>query len=171
VGVSPSPPRSDDGRWITIDGRRWRATDPAIPERFRHELVDELMAARREVGRARRAGSDAAERDARGRVQHAKVALGERGQPWWEPPSDEGRVARLRATTLALAQHRSPDRTICPSDVARAVGGEQWRTVMEPVRSVVRDLARAGEVAVLQRGETLDPDAEWRGPIRIRRAG
>ena len=159
----------DEGHWITVDGRRWRATDPGIPERFRHELVDELMSARREVGRARRAGHDAEERDARARVQQAKVALGERGEPWWEPPSDEGRTARLRATTLALAEHRSPGRTICPSDVARAVGGERWRTVMETVRDVVRDLARTGEVEVLQRGEVLDPDGGWRGPIRIRR--
>jgi hypothetical protein len=161
----------DDGRWITIDGRRWRATDPGIPERFRHELVDELMAARREIGRAHRAGRDGEERAARTRVQHAKVALGERGEPWWEPPSDEGRTARLRATTLALAEHRSPDRTICPSDVARAVGGEKWRALMEPVREVVREVARAGEVQILQRGEVLDPEKGWRGPIRIRRTG
>jgi Protein of unknown function (DUF3253) len=159
----------DESRWITIDGRRWRATDPHIPETFRHELVDELMSARREVGRARRAGHDARERDARARVQHAKVALGERGQPWWERPSREGREARVRATTLALAEHRSPERTICPSDVARAVGGDGWRTLMEPVRSVVKDLARRGEVEILQRGEVVDPDHGWRGPIRIRR--
>ena len=159
----------DDGRWITIDGRRWRATDPQIPEAFRRELVDELMAARREVGRARRAGGDVAERDARARVQRAKVALGERGDPWWEPPTAEGREARVRATTLALAEHRGPDRTICPSDVARAMGGDGWRSLMQPVREVVQDLARSGEVEILQRGEMLDPDGGWRGPIRIRR--
>jgi len=159
----------DEGRWITIDGRRWRATDPQVPETFRHELVDELMSARREVGRARRSGSAEEQRDARTRVQRAKVALGERGEPWWETPSAEGREARLRATTLALADHRSPGRTICPSDVARAVGGDGWRSLMEPVREVVRDLARSGEVEILQRGEVLDPDGGWRGPIRIRR--
>lgn len=30
-----------------VDGRRWRATDPSIPEPLRQELVNELMAARR----------------------------------------------------------------------------------------------------------------------------
>jgi hypothetical protein len=159
----------DAGRWVTIDGRHWRATDPAIPDALRHELVDELMAARREVGRARRDGRAAEERAARARVQHAKVALGERGEPWWEPASTEGRAIRLRATTLALTGHRSPRRTICPSDVARAVGGDGWRTLLEPVRTVVRDLARGGEVEILQRGEVLDPDGGWRGPIRVRR--
>jgi hypothetical protein len=159
----------DERRWITIDGRRWRATDPQIPEAFRQELVDELMAARREVGRARKAGESEEERDARARVQHAKVALGERGEPWWEPPSAEGRTARARATTLALADHRSPGRTLCPSDVARTMGGDSWRALMEPVREVVRDLARSGEVEILQRGDVLDPDRGWRGPIRVRR--
>ncbi len=160
--------RSDDGRWIVVDGRRWRATDPAIPEAFRRELVDELMSARREVGRARRAEDPAAERAARDGVQAAKVALGERGEPWWEEPGEEGRDERLRATVLTLAMHRAPDRTICPSDAARAAGGAHWRTLMEPTRAVVRDLARAGRVEVLQRGEALDPDGTWRGPVRIR---
>jgi hypothetical protein len=162
---SPSP---DDGRWIVVDGKRWRATDPGLDDRFRAELVEELMAARREVGRATRVGDTDAERRARERVHAAKVALGERGEPWWEPPSPEGRSARLGAVTLALARHRAPDRTICPSDVARAIGGDGWRSLMEPVREVVRDLARAGRVEVTQRGEVLDPDQGWRGPVRIR---
>ncbi len=57
---------------------------------------------------------------------------------------------------------------ICPSDAARAVGGEGWRSLVDPVREVVRDLARSGEVEVVQRGEVLDPDRPWRGPVRIR---
>ena len=44
--------------FIEIDGRRWRATDPAIPEPFRKELVDELMRARRAVGIVGKAGDD-----------------------------------------------------------------------------------------------------------------
>jgi hypothetical protein len=158
---------SDDGRWVTIDGRRWRATDPGLAGPFRTEMVDELMAARREVGRAKRADDATAERAARDRVQDAKIALGERGEPWWEPTAS-GWAARLGAITLTLARHRAPDRTICPSDVARAVGGDTWRSLMEPVRDVVRTLVRNGDVEVTQRGEVLDPDQPWRGPVRIR---
>ena len=161
--------RTDDGRWIVVDGRRWRATDPGIPEPFRQHLVDELMAARRAVGGARRAGDAGAEAAARRRVQHAKVALGERGRPWWEPATEAARRERLEAAVLALATHRAPDKTICPSDAARAVGGEGWRASMDLARDVARSLARHGEVEVLQRGEPLDPAAPWKGPLRIRR--
>ena len=79
------PERTPDGRYIVVDGRRWRASDPRLPEARRQELVDELMAARRAVAAAKRAEDSAAERAARDRVHAAKVALGERGKPWWEP--------------------------------------------------------------------------------------
>jgi hypothetical protein len=79
------PERTPDGRYIVVDGRRWRASDPGLSEARRHELVEELMAARRAVAAAKRAKDLAAERAARDRVHRAKVALGERGKPWWEP--------------------------------------------------------------------------------------
>jgi hypothetical protein len=76
--------RTPDGHYVIIDGRKWRATDPSIPEERRKELVSELMAARRAVGAAKKAGDEDAERAARDRVHAAKVALGERGEPWWD---------------------------------------------------------------------------------------
>ncbi len=53
------------------------------------------------------------------------------------------------------------------------VGGTQWRELMTPVREAARVLARAGEVEITQKGAVVDPDGQWRGPIRIRatRAG
>jgi hypothetical protein len=69
---------------------------------------------------------------------------------------------------MTLAAHRAPDRTICPSDAARTVGGASWRSIMPLARDVVRELAIAGEVEVLQKGVPVDPSAAWRGPIRLR---
>ena len=158
----------DPEHWRVIDGRRWRATDPAIPEAFRAELVDELMSARRAVGAAKRSADPGAERRARNRVQDAKVALGERGEPWWDPPSTEGTRGRIEATVRALAGHRAPDKTICPSDVARTIGGERWRDLMDPVREVVRLLVDRNEVDVEQRRRVLPSGHAWKGPIRIR---
>jgi hypothetical protein len=78
------PERTPDGRYVVIDGRRWRASDPRLPEARRTELVRELMSARSAVGWAKRRHDAVAERAARERVQAAKVALGERGPKWWE---------------------------------------------------------------------------------------
>lgn len=75
---------------------------------------------------------------------------------------------RLRQAILELARGRGPAKTICPSDAARAVDPENWRDLMDDARAVARELARDGDVEITQRGEVLDPDATWRGPIRIR---
>ena len=85
--------RTDDGRYIVVNGRRWRATDPAIPDDRAADLRSILMAWRREVKRAR--GTDDEPR-ARAGVHAAKVALGERGEPWWEQ-DDAQRRARWEA--------------------------------------------------------------------------
>jgi hypothetical protein len=151
--------RTDDSRYLVVDGRRWRATDPAIPEALRKELVAELMDARRAVK------TDPA--SARPRVQDAKVALGERGDPWWEP-TDVGRQERLCAAVRTLLRHREPVKTICPSDAARVAGGEHWRELMVQARAVVTDLHDAGVVCVQQHGEPVDPRTA-RGPIRVAR--
>jgi hypothetical protein len=74
--------RTADGRYVVINGRRWRASDPGLSEERRAELVAELMSARRAVGAAKRSGDADAEHVARDRVHQAKVALGERGVPW-----------------------------------------------------------------------------------------
>lgn len=75
---------------------------------------------------------------------------------------------RLRETILKLARERGPDKTICPSDAARAIGGDDWRDLMDDARETARDLARDGDVEITQKGEVLDPNATWRGPMRIR---
>lgn len=76
-------PTTPDGRYFVVAGRLWRTSNPALAPRLRQELVDRLMDARRQVGRAKRAGDPDAERRARDAVDAAKRALGERGPVWW----------------------------------------------------------------------------------------
>ncbi|BDX34409.1 hypothetical protein TUM20985_49560 [Mycobacterium antarcticum] len=76
--------------------------------------------------------------------------------------------AKLRDAILDMTRERGPSKTICPSDAARAVGGQDWRGLMDDARDVARELAKAGDVEITQKGNALDPDAAWRGPIRIR---
>lgn len=81
--------RTPDGRYIVVGGRRWRATDPDIPEARRAELTRALMAWRRDVRRTKGTPEEAASRAG---VQAVKVALGERGTPWWKQTDDERRA-------------------------------------------------------------------------------
>lgn len=134
-------------RFLVIDGRRWRRSDPSIPDALRSELVHELMDARR------------ARPVARPRVQDAKVALGERGRPWWEPHDEGALRVRAAATMRALLHKRGEGKTICPSDVARVIGGDRWRSLMPLVRDVAEHLE---DVELRRKGE--------RGPSRIAQA-
>lgn len=151
------PSRSDTaprGAYLVVNGRRWRASDPAIPATFRQELVNELMEARREVGQAT---NEVVRRRARARVNDAKVALGERGRAWWLPAEDRARRSRIDATMRALVRARR-DRSICPSDVARIVGGAEWRALLALVRTRAVLLARRRVLVILRRGQVVTED-------------
>lgn len=80
-------------------------------------------------------------------------------------PADQG---RLGAAILELLERRAPDKTICPSDAARAVAGTDFHELMDTARAAAAELAAAGEIDVTQRGEVVDV-AQARGPIRLRR--
>lgn len=72
---------TEDGRHIIVDGRRWRAADPALSEDVAGRLRSHLGRARSAV---RTASGDDERRAARDRVQLAKEGLGERGDAWWD---------------------------------------------------------------------------------------
>ena len=75
---------TSDGRYIVVRGRLWRASNPNLPEDRRQALVTDLMDARRSVAEARRSSDASGESFAHTAVEAAKVALGERGTPWWD---------------------------------------------------------------------------------------
>lgn len=85
-----------DGRYFVVRGRLWRCSNPALSPAERERLVAELMAARRAVAAARRAGDPATLAAARQAVDAAKHALGERGPVWWSDgaPDYNRRLAR-----------------------------------------------------------------------------
>lgn len=163
TGTEPAGP---DGRHIVVDGRRWRATDPGIPAPLRTELVRELMAARRAVGAG---GAEAAVAAARRRVQDAKVALGERGSPWWERTNGQVSPVRVGAAARTLLRQRAADATICPSEIARVVASPDWREAMAAVRAVALDLAAEGALEVRQRGRPVPDPTTARGALRYGR--
>lgn len=150
--------------YFVVKGRRWRASDPRIPEGLRVALVTELMSARRAV-RAAKDQNPEILRVARARVQDAKVALGERGPTWWGRTTENATRERIVACIRALSRARGADKSLCPSEVARAQGPEDWRKLMPLVRAVAFELRDAGELSVTQKGREVDRDA--RGAIRL----
>jgi hypothetical protein len=76
--------------------------------------------------------------------------------------------AALEQSVLELLDARARGATICPSEAARAVGGDDWRTLMEPARAAARRLVARGLVEITQSGQVVDGSTA-KGPIRIRR--
>nr|MBF0685999.1 hypothetical protein [Pseudomonas sp.] len=77
------PLTTPDGRYIVVRGRLWRASNPHLPDAERTALVHDLATARRDVKAALRDANPVRLAAARAAVHLAKVALGERGPPWW----------------------------------------------------------------------------------------
>ena len=76
-------PVTPDGRYFVVRGRLWRCTNPALSVDTRRELTRQLMAGWRAKSRANRAGDAVALVAAKQAIDAVKVALGERGPPWW----------------------------------------------------------------------------------------
>lgn len=70
---------------------------------------------------------------------------------------------RIRAAILELALQRGRAKSLCPSEVAKALS-EDWRPLMPEVRAVA---AAMPEIMATQGGVEVDP-VTARGPIRLR---
>ena len=77
--------------------------------------------------------------------------------------------AAIAEAMLDLVAARGAQKTVCPSEVARALGGphpDGWGPLMQPVRRVAVRLAHAGRIAILRKGKPVDPD-DFRGIYRL----
>ncbi len=75
----------------------------------------------------------------------------------------------IEARMLALASECGPQKTICPSDVARAVAGnhpDQWGPLMQPIRRIAVRLAEEGRLVVFRKGKPADPQS-FKGVYRL----
>ncbi|WP_283181236.1 hypothetical protein [Pseudomonas svalbardensis] len=90
-----------DGRYFVIKGQLWRCSNPSLSEDVRQKLVNDLMAARREVKEAKASGDPGQLSALRAKVQKAKVALGERGPVWWNDGSPDFNKCQVANTPYA----------------------------------------------------------------------
>ena len=83
-------------------------------------------------------------------------------------PERDGSSEAERAIAALLAA-RGPGKTICPSEAARALGGDDgFRELMPEVRAAAGRMVARGELEVTQGGEVVDIGSA-RGPVRLRR--
>jgi hypothetical protein len=76
-------------------------------------------------------------------------------------------IEAITDAMLRIAAERGPEKSLCPTDVARAVSTENWRPLLGAVRKVAADLARQGKIEILRKGKPINPD-DMRGVIRLR---
>ena len=80
----------------------------------------------------------------------------------------------------AFLAKREPPKTFCPSEVARALTGDDlrelgfddWRDAMPAIRELGWSMRDSGQCEILQKGVVLGDDVgldEVKGPIRMRR--
>ena len=80
--------------------------------------------------------------------------------------------ADLPDTILALCAKAGPQRTICPTDAAKAFAEARseddlaWRSHLQYVRRTAVKLALAGRIVIYRKGKPADPN-EFRGVYRL----
>lgn len=78
--------------------------------------------------------------------------------------------ALIRSKIIELVQARGVRKTVCPSEVARALSPKAWRDLMPAVRKIGAQLVKEGLILVTQRGTIVDL-ATAQGPVRFGLAG
>jgi len=72
----------------------------------------------------------------------------------------------IAAEILHQTAERGAEKSICPSEVARALAPD-WRPLLPRVREAAVALAEAGRIDILRKGKPVDP-REFRGVYRLR---
>jgi hypothetical protein len=73
----------------------------------------------------------------------------------------------ILSTILFIANQRGPEKSTCPSEIARKLFPDDWRKHMKDVVDVAIDLHNQGKVVITQKGIPVDVD-HIKGPIRIK---
>lgn len=76
----------------------------------------------------------------------------------------------IETSILALTEARGSEKSICPSEVARALKPEGWQSLMTAVRQAAIRLSEAGRIDILRKGKPVAP-AQVHGVIRLRLRG
>lgn len=70
---------------------------------------------------------------------------------------------------LELVTERGAGRTVDPTEIARALGGDKpegWGPLMQPVRHTAVRLMKEGRLTILRKGRPVDPE-DFKGVYRL----
>ena len=84
-------------------------------------------------------------------------------------PSANSQDDAITETILTLTRERGNEKTICPSEAARALTGPDpdiWGAMMPHVRKAAITLAREGRVVIYRKGKPIAPE-DLKGVYRI----
>ena len=75
---------------------------------------------------------------------------------------------QIETVIFEICHKRGVGKTICPSEVARAIAGQDgdWRSLMDDVRAVGAKMSNNGQIEITQKGQPVDLDTV-KGPIRF----
>lgn len=70
-------------------------------------------------------------------------------------------------TIIQLCAAEGADSKVRPEDVAVELYPEDWQSMLKRVRLLSRQLAEAGHIEILRKGEPVDPN-DFKGVYRLR---
>lgn len=84
-----------------------------------------------------------------------------------DDPTQNGPIQdeQIRDELLRQVEARGAGKSICPSEVARALAPE-WRGLMNRIRAIAATLSREERIDILRKGKPVEPDA-MKGVIRL----
>lgn len=69
-------------------------------------------------------------------------------------------------TILQMCTAAWPDETVRPEDIAMTLHPLEWQALTKRIRLAVKQLAEAGHVQILRKGQPADPD-DFKGVYRL----
>ena len=73
----------------------------------------------------------------------------------------------ISETILSMADERGPEKSTCPSEVARRLFPDDWRNHMKEIVDEAIELHNQAKVVITQKGLPIDVN-HIKGPIRIK---
>jgi len=73
----------------------------------------------------------------------------------------------VKETILAQCAAAGPTGYTTPEAVARELYPEKWQTLLPRIRLFAHQMAQAGQIVIIRKGQIADPSEEVKGLIRL----